>query len=128
MANPQAVSQAGRAAGQPQPAHHVHAVLCRKCKSQQVVANKRGYSFANMFKTLAIMILLGILPIVLTGFAFVSSTSDRLYALLQVFSSLGMLSLFLSLPLGIIVGFAGRNDIVNGCMNCGFKWRPAKKK
>lgn len=128
VASPQAVSQAGRAAGQPQPTHHVHAVTCRKCKSQQVVANKRGYSFANMFKTLAIMILIGILPIVLTSFAFVSSTSDRLYALLQVISLLGMLSLFLSLPLGIIVGFAGRSDIVNGCMNCGFKWRPAKKK
>lgn len=25
----------------------VNAVTCRKCKSQQVVANKRGYSFAN---------------------------------------------------------------------------------
>ncbi|QDS36192.1 hypothetical protein FPS98_20465 [Brevibacillus brevis] len=37
-------------------------------------------------------------------------------------------SISLSIPVSILVGFVGRNEIVNGCMNCGFKWSPAKKK
>ncbi|WP_243864271.1 hypothetical protein [Paenibacillus castaneae] len=38
------------------------------------------------------------------------------------------ISISLSLPVSILVGFVGRSEIVNGCMNCGYKWRPAKKK
>ncbi len=38
------------------------------------------------------------------------------------------ISVSLSLPVSILVGFVGRSEIVNGCMNCGFKWRPAKRK
>lgn len=37
------------------------------------------------------------------------------------------ISICLSLPVSILVGFVGRSEIVNGCMNCGFKWRPSKK-
>ncbi|MEK4664618.1 hypothetical protein MHH93_22305 [Priestia sp. FSL H7-0729] len=38
------------------------------------------------------------------------------------------ISIFISLPVSILIGFVGRGEIVNGCMNCGFKWRPAKRK
>ncbi|KZE73924.1 hypothetical protein AV545_13595 [Paenibacillus jamilae] len=102
------------------------AVVCRKCKSPQIVANKRGYSFANMFKTLGIMILLGILSIVVVGLGTLGSTGSG--SALGAIGAVGMFIMFLSLPISIIVGFIGRSELVNGCMNCGFKWRPAKRK
>ncbi len=106
----------------------VNAVICRKCKSQQVVANKRGYSFANLFTTLSIMILFGILTIVSNYFINLYRVSYALESFMILFMGLGAISLFLALPVSILVGFVGRSEIVNGCMNCGFKWRPAKRK
>lgn len=106
-----------------------------------MVANKRGYSFANMFKTLDWM---GLLPLVLVlvgtigAFSFMmhvdvgsggSSTGDEAFGSLVTF--IGVIcgiSIFAFLPVSILVGFIGRNEIVNGCINCGFKWRPAKRK
>lgn len=35
-------------------------VVCRKCKSDQIVANKRGYSFGIMFKVLFSMVGVGV--------------------------------------------------------------------
>ncbi|WP_028531016.1 hypothetical protein [Paenibacillus sp. HW567] len=109
-------------------AKNVNVVVCRKCKSQQVVANKRGYSFANMFKTLGIMIFIGILAVGLTSLALMYSVSDSASSILQIFAVLGGISFFLALPVSILVGLAGRSEIVNGCMSCGYKWRPSKKK
>ncbi|OME93320.1 hypothetical protein BK124_25145 [Paenibacillus amylolyticus] len=102
--------------------------MCRKCKSQQVVANKRGYSFANLFTTLSIMILFGILTIVSNYLINLYRVSYALESFMILFMGLGAISLFLALPVSILVGFVGRSEIVNGCMNCGFKWRPAKRK
>ncbi|WP_337034127.1 hypothetical protein [Paenibacillus illinoisensis] len=143
-ANPQVNRIVGQVEGtgsQLNTANKVNAVACRKCKSQQVVANKRGYSFANMFKTMGWMWLL---PLVLvlgfTMWAFyynmnvqvgsgVSSTgSEALESLLTIIGVICGISIFVSLPVSILVGFVGRSEIVNGCMNCGFKWRPAKRK
>ncbi|MUG73212.1 hypothetical protein [Paenibacillus validus] len=121
------VSQAGGAGSQSSGTGNVNAVVCRKCKSPQVVANKRGYSFANMFKTLGIMILIGILSIVFVSFEFMYGTGSSPSAA-EAVGVIGMIVLFLSLPTGILVGFAGRSELINGCMNCGFKWRPAKRK
>ncbi|OAB36097.1 hypothetical protein [Paenibacillus glacialis] len=127
-------------------------IVCRKCKSSQIVANKRGYSFANMFKTLGWM---GLFPFLLIVIGFVGSFFLLMKATDIVVSSIGVssgssigvssgsgvfeiiitiigilcgISVFLSLPVSILVGFSGRSEIVNGCMNCGFKWTPAKKK
>jgi len=124
------------------PANHVNSVTCRKCKSQQIVANKRGYSFANMFKTLGWMALLPLILLLVGGvgtFLFLSHVKiggsggsgidggviDGLIAFIGIIC---WISISLSLPVSILVGFAGRSELVNGCMNCGFKWRPAKKK
>lgn len=38
------------------------------------------------------------------------------------FNIIGTLLFYLGLPIAIIRGFIGRDDIVNGCMNCGNKW------
>lgn len=123
-----ATGQVAGAGGQSSNTGIVNAVVCRKCKSQQLVANKRGYSFANMFKTLGIMILIGILAIVSSNFVLLYSMSDGSRAFMQIFIAVGAISFFLALPVSILVGFVGRSEIVNGCMNCGFKWRPAKRK
>lgn len=107
-------------------------VVCRKCKSPQIVANKRGYSFANMFKTLGFMTLIPIFILVimtldLQYLLWNSSTSNN-EGLLAIILIMCWISLILSIPVSILVGFVGRNELVNGCMNCGFKWTPAKKK
>ncbi len=117
-------------------------VACRKCRSQQIVANKRGYSFSKMFKTFATMFLLPLVLIVIGIFG-----SYLLFANVKLGSSTGSgtagggmdgfiaivaiicwISMSLSVPVSILVGFVGRNEIVNGCMNCGFKWRAGKPK
>ena len=138
-------NQARGAGNQSDNINNVNAVVCRKYKSQQIVANKKGYSFANMFKTLGWMWLFPII-LLLVGtvgaFLFMdtveigigstgggSSTGGGVFEGLVTF--IGVIcgiSIFVSLPVSILVGFIGRSEIVNGCMNCGFKWRPAKKK
>ncbi len=139
QANRAIESQAGGAGRQSNTANK--AVACRKCKSQQVVANKRGYSFANMFKTLGWM---GLFPLLLVLIGMIvafyvqtninvsssgSSTGDGPFgAIVAIIGVICGISIFISLPVSILVGFAGRSEIVNGCMNCGFKWRPAKRK
>ncbi len=113
----------------------VNAVICRKCKSQQIVANKRGYSFANMFKTLGWM---GLFPLILVLVGFIGTYLLTRYVrvgsgggfegILLIIGIICWISISFSLPVSILVGFAGRSEIVNGCMNCGFKWRPANRK
>ncbi|RKN84081.1 hypothetical protein D7M11_15790 [Paenibacillus ginsengarvi] len=48
--------------------------------------------------------------------------------LIAVIGVICWISISLSLPVSILVGFVGRSEIVNGCMNCGFKWTPARRK
>ncbi|MFB5760914.1 hypothetical protein [Paenibacillus medicaginis] len=103
-------------------------VACRKCKSTQVVANKKGYSFAKMFITLGWM---GVLPllIVVCGSMLIFLTVPMINeGLLYTVYILCGISILFSVPVSILVGFISRNEIINGCMNCGFKWAPAKKK
>ncbi|QGQ99950.1 hypothetical protein EHS13_04380 [Paenibacillus psychroresistens] len=61
----------------------------------------------------------------LNGSPDVTEGADKLIA---VFGILCWASISLSLPVAILVGFAGRSNIINACMNCGFKWAPSKKK
>ncbi|EFU42323.1 hypothetical protein PVOR_08585 [Paenibacillus vortex V453] len=98
------VGQAEGTGSQSNSTNTVNAVTCRRCKSQQVVANKRGYSFANLFKTLGIMILFGILIIVSSYLFSMYSVSDGSRAFMQIFIALGAISFFLSLPVSILVG------------------------
>lgn len=122
QANRTTVSQSGGAANPTNPSGNGKTVVCRKCKSGQLVANKRGYSFAKMFTTLGIM---GLLPLIIALIMFVVFWS---MAGLIFIGVICLISVSLSLPVSILVGFAGRSEIVNGCMNCGFKWTPAKRK
>ena len=125
-------AQAAGARKQGDGTRNEHTVVCRKCKSPQIVANKRGYSFANFFKTLGWMALLPLLLLILG--AFLSETimwkTDLpiIDDLIDGIVIICYFSLKLSLLVSILVGFVGRSEIVNGCMNCGFKWRPGKRK
>lgn len=94
-----------------------------------------------MFKTLEWM---GLLPLILVlvgtigAFSFMmhvevggggnSIEGEAFGGLVTFIGVIRGISIFTYLPVNILVGFIGRNEIVNGCMNCGFKWRPAKRK
>ncbi|MET3684430.1 DNA-directed RNA polymerase subunit RPC12/RpoP [Alkalibacillus flavidus] len=95
-------------------------VVCSKCHSKEIVANKRGYSFSIMFLVLFSFILLAI--VVMLANALFSDLYFMFFGMLS-----GMI-LGLSLPVAIVSGFVGRSNIVNGCMNCGHKWLPKSKK
>ncbi|WP_019121643.1 hypothetical protein [Brevibacillus massiliensis] len=123
-------SQAGTTGNPPNGTNIGNTVVCRKCKSPQIVANKRGYSFAKLFLTLGLMIVIGILLTILSSAMMWYSSVDSSFtrSAIGVFGIIGVISMSLALPVSILVGFVGRSEIVNGCMNCGFKWTPAKKK
>lgn len=87
-------------------------VICTKCESTQIVANKRGFSFKNMFKTLAILLAISFL------LSFIN----------LIFGVIGTILAFLSLPISFVVGLVGRNELVNGCMKCGHRWHPRSKR
>ncbi|WP_446936276.1 hypothetical protein [Lysinibacillus fusiformis] len=93
--------------------------ICGKCKSDQIVAIRRGYSFSAAFKTL--LVILGItivLAILLPGLDDVSGFVDL--------NIIGTLVLFLGLPIAILYGFIDRNSLINSCMNCGNRWIAGK--
>jgi len=100
-------------------------ILCKKCKSNQVVANKRGYSFGLMFKVLFSMIGIGVLLLIISRL--LGALMDDVLNLYIILVVPVALCFFLSLPTALLCGFIGRGDIVNGCMSCGNKWKPGKK-
>lgn len=114
-------------AGYPANSANQKTVVCRKCKSPQIVANKRGYSFAYLFTSLVTMILFGVLLFMLSNVMFLTVNAQT-SAAFGILGILGLVMIFFSLPVSILIGFVGRSTIVNGCINCGHKWTPAKKK
>ncbi|WP_010097345.1 hypothetical protein [Ornithinibacillus scapharcae] len=90
-------------------------VLCKKCKSNQIVANKRGYSFRKMFNSLLITI------IICFALAIFFPSLDNVEGPGNL-NIIGFILFYIGFPVAIIRGFIGRSDIVNGCMNCGNKW------
>ncbi|MGA4487140.1 hypothetical protein ACPA3B_27710 [Bacillus bombysepticus] len=98
-------------------------VVCRKCKSDQIVGNRRGYNFKRMF--LILFLMLATLIIALASM----SVDD----IIPIGSPLRSIVIFiaqcimgLGLPISLLSGFIGRKNIVNGCMNCGHTWMPKK--
>lgn len=91
-------------------------VVCRKCKSDQIVGNKCGYNFKRMFLILFLMlatlIAIGIVP--------------RHSPLEDIAAFVVFFMMLLGAPITLFSGFIGRKNIVNGCMNCGHTWMPKK--
>lgn len=92
-------------------------VICKKCNSDQIVANKRGYSFKNFFLVFLSCICLGIVSGLLV-------TIFRDF--MPLYIGLPAIFIFFGIPIGLISGFVGRGNIVNSCMGCGNKWMPGK--
>lgn len=102
-----------------------NSVACKKCKSTQVVANKRGYSFGLMFKVFFSLVAIGIMFIIIQSLVSnVVGYNEILFGIFMVPIAIGI---FFSLPIALLCGFIGRSDIVNGCMNCGNKWKAGKR-
>ncbi|MCC2386704.1 hypothetical protein NST86_30340 [Bacillus sp. FSL L8-0199] len=91
-------------------------VVCRKCKSDQIVGNKRGYNFKRMFLILFLMLA------TLIAIGIVSRHSP----LQDMAAFVVFLMMLLGAPITLFSGFIGRKNIVNGCMNCGHTWMPKK--
>jgi hypothetical protein len=91
---------------------HNDEVTCKKCKSHQIVANKRGYSFKRMFLVFISLLVSGF---ILKQIGIALDPTRFIYGI-------GIILFFFSLPIGIISGFIGRTNILNGCMKCGNKW------
>ncbi|WCN36883.1 hypothetical protein [Aneurinibacillus uraniidurans] len=94
-------------------------VTCRKCKSTQVVANKRGYNFLNMFLGLVIMVIGSLACTALSSYFWRFNTNFS-----GGMAIISFLLFILTIPVAILSGFIGRSKLVNGCMNCGHKWMP----
>lgn len=88
-------------------------IICSKCKSDQVIARRRGYSFSATFK--AFLVIAVILTVLLAGLTNLGP------------ASLLILLPFLGLPIAMLYGLIGRNSLMNGCMNCGHQWRAGKE-
>lgn len=95
-------------------------VICKKCKSNQIVSNKRGYSFKRMFLISLLLFVIGIISLSISY-----SLSYYSRDLFYIFYIPGFLTFF-ALPIGLITGFFGRNNLINGCMSCGNKWIPGR--
>ena len=98
-------------------------VVCRKCKSDQIVGNKRGYNFKRMF--LILFLMLATLIIVLASMS-VDDIIPIGSPLRSIVIFIGQCIMGLGLPISLFSGFIGRKNIVNGCMNCGHTWMPKK--
>lgn len=100
--------------------------------SQQVIAAKGKYYPAITDPLMEAIgrdkSYLSILSIVLVGVDFAHGIFGSSSKLIGAIGGIGMFIMSLSLPVSILVGFVGRSTLINGCMNCGFKWTPAKRK
>ncbi|MHA4046560.1 hypothetical protein COK91_29090 [Bacillus cereus] len=95
-------------------------VVCRKCKSDQIVGNKRGYNFKRMFLILFLMLA------TLIAIRIVVEIVPRHSPLQDMALFVVFLMMLLGAPITLFSGFIGRKNIVNGCMNCGHTWMPKK--
>lgn len=104
-------------------------IICSKCNSTQIMSIKRGYSFSLMFKVLLSMIGVCVLVFLIFTVMYESRVFDSLDIMWLSFGVVGVIAvlLVLAVPTAMLCGFIGRNNIVNGCMNCGSKWMPIKK-
>jgi hypothetical protein len=100
-------------------------VVCRKCKSDQVVGNKRGYNFKRMFLILFLMVV-AFLSLDFFSVYLIHAPSSPFRVMSNIVANIFGFIMFLGLPIGIFSGFIGRKNIVNDCMNCGYTWMPKK--
>ncbi|PFF69657.1 hypothetical protein CN339_28685 [Bacillus thuringiensis] len=101
-------------------------VVCRKCKSDQIVGNKRGYNFKRAFFILFLLLGTLITIGIVSNFLYVIVSRNSINGVVGLSAIVGLLILLLGPPITLFSGFVGRKNIVNGCMNCGHTWMPKK--
>ncbi|MGX5598669.1 hypothetical protein [Bacillus sp. SH8-8] len=99
-------------------------VVCRKCKSDQIVGNKRGYNFKRTFLIL-FLLLVTLITILIVSIS-VHDINSRKSPLYDIDKFAAAFIMLLGPPITLFSGFVGRKNIVNGCMNCGHTWMPKK--
>jgi hypothetical protein len=102
-------------------------VVCRKCKSDQIVGNKRGYNFKRTFLILFLLLVTFITIGIVSNFVhdIVPQNSSLRDINIRV-ALVAFIIILLVAPITLFSGFVGRKNIVNGCMNCGHTWTPKK--
>ncbi|SEJ74081.1 hypothetical protein [Bacillus thuringiensis] len=101
-------------------------VVCRKCKSDQIVGNKRGYNFKRAFFILFLLLGTLITIGIVSNFLYVIVPRNSMDGVVGLSAIVGLLIILLGPPITLFIGFVGRKNIVNGCMNCGHTWMPKK--
>ncbi|MGG4305947.1 hypothetical protein ABEW59_24760 [Bacillus wiedmannii] len=102
-------------------------IVCRKCKSDQIVGNKRGYNFKRTFLILFLLLVTFITIGIVSNF--VHDMVPQNSSLRDINVSVALVAFIIILlvaPITLFSGFVGRKNIVNGCMNCGHTWMPKK--
>ncbi|MBG9714229.1 hypothetical protein [Bacillus cereus] len=101
-------------------------VVCRKCKSDQIVGNKRGYNFKRAFFILFLLLGTLITIGIVSNFLYVIVPRNSMDGVVGLSAIVGLLIILLGPPIILFSGFVSRKNIVNGCMNCGHTWMPKK--
>ncbi|MCU5521930.1 hypothetical protein OCA41_16610 [Bacillus cereus] len=101
-------------------------VVCRKCKSDQIVGNKRGYNFKRAFFILFLLLGTLITIGIVSNFLYVIVPENSMDGVVGLSAIVGLFIVLLGPPIILFSGFVGRKNIVNGCMNCGHTWMPKK--
>ncbi|PRT25307.1 hypothetical protein [Bacillus thuringiensis] len=101
-------------------------VVCRKCKSDQIVGNKRGYNFKRAFFILFLLLGTLITIGIVSNFLYVIVPRNSMDGVVGLSAIVGLLIILLGPPITLFSEFVGRKNIVNGCMNCGHTWMPKK--
>lgn len=109
-------------------------VSCPACKSPDIKSYPRGYSMANMFTTLWIMIIFNFILLagsltIATNFhlSLMNFSEEVAESYLDLCGFILILSVILTLPISILGGMSGRKEIVRDCLHCGYQWNPGRK-
>ncbi|EJR57500.1 hypothetical protein IIO_05027 [Bacillus cereus VD115] len=102
-------------------------VVCRKCKSDQIVGNKRGYNFKRTFLILFLLLVTFITIGIVSNFVHdIVPRNSSLRDINVRVALVAFIIILLGAPITLFSGLVGRKKIVNGCMNCGHTWMPKK--
>ncbi|KGP91483.1 hypothetical protein N780_19995 [Pontibacillus chungwhensis BH030062] len=105
-------------------------VRCPKCRSDQITGNKRGYSFKQIGKMFITMIGIGLLILIISNLLRATLSTllieiEVLYLLFTTALPIAYYMCFISaLPVSLLYGLKGRNNLINSCMQCGSQWTP----
>ena len=98
-------------------------IECPKCGSENVIVQKRGYSFLQGFS-------IGVL-LVLADWFYTVYVNSAAYSAMDEAGQVGFVMglLLKAIPLfilGLLLGLIGKNKLVARCLKCKFKFDPSR--